>query len=228
MALLGDFYTSLIDLKDEMASMGFSPWSLLITEESRNESVQDIEARKLKLFMLMMHLEGLQEIRTESLERTEEQLRLQLRVLFSGPLPEKWIEMARKTDPPFTVERIEEGAALWIPFNKKAPDHEVNVKKICDNFGLTQEESRYFLKETLKELQHRKLHILDLYKDKEWKELHRQVHSLKGTALSLGLDILRYKAQETEKNVRRHRVSVEELQGLLEETDRVIRDFPLE
>jgi len=228
MALLGDFYTSLKELKDEMASMGFPPWSLLITEESKDESLQDIRAYKLKLSMLMMHLEGLLKIQTEALVVMEDQLKLKIRIYFSGPLPEKWMDMAQETAPPFTVEEKENEVTLWIPFRRITPCHEVNIKLICDNFGLTQEESRYFLKETLKELRQRKGRIMDLYVRKEWKELHRQVHSLKGTALSLGLDILRFKAQETEKNARLQQASSEEVQTLLEEIDRVIRDFPVE
>lgn len=208
--------------------MGFPPWSLHSINSRETEFLSEIQPQRIKLSMLLMHLESIQDVQVLALEENQDKLILKLCILHTGEITENWLQQALNTPPAFSVEKTSHEVFLRIPFTRTYPDHKMDIKRICRHFGLTEKESQFFLKETFKELRNRKESIEKLFQDKKWPELHRQIHSLKGTALSLGLDGLRYMAQEAEKKAKEERFTLEELQRLQKETDSVIVNFPLE
>ncbi|MDA3851360.1 MAG: Hpt domain-containing protein [Spirochaetaceae bacterium] len=210
MALLSDVYCALQGLIDEIENMGMGQWTLKLPIITDNPSIEDYRN-------LMPHITHLLLLfpKTCFLEimppKIDDMIKFQMKV---HPLVQEQrqtiLDHWKDRNSPLGIKEMEDGLSIFFTLSQET-EKKQNLEKLMNRFGLNPMEAKEFYQDSLDEIKEKSRELGLVYKEKNWKEIHRLAHSIKGTAMNLEQDELRVHARELEKKAKLEKINSQEM-----------------
>lgn len=211
--------------------MGLGPWQLDIPPVGQDPCIEDMSSILPQLSYILVQLEGPRTLRLRW-QSPHSQTAL---ILSISPLSPDEIETLLTQDSRRAANmgytKVDHGLEVTIDLTYKE-DTLLREDELMQLLGLNREDLQNFVKESLEEINLKTKDLAREFHQGNWHEVHRISHSLKGTAMNLGLDRLRSRAYGVEKKAKTKELEESELQELLEISQKMVhqlseKSFPM-
>jgi len=227
MPLLSDLMQSFRDVPEELHTFGIFIPEPSIPEIKENMEIEDYRRFSPPVTMLCMLLPSISEFQVDY--EIIQPSKLKIKLLFYGIKEEQARELlshprwsASSLDLDYTDSLLKAEFQLNVELERAS----INYHEILKDFGFNGSEEEQFLQDTRRELEKKILLLQEQYQNRNWSELRRIAHSIKGSAMNLQMNFLRNSALIVENAAKKGNCSEDLLRELLKEADKVIKDLP--
>lgn len=201
--------------------MGLGPWQLDIPPVGQDPCIEDMSSLLPQLSYILVQLEG---PRTLSLQWQSPHSQTALVLSISPLSPEEmnvFLTQDSQRAANMGYKKVEDRLEMTIDLTYKE-DTLLREEELMQLLGLNREDLKSFVKESLQEIDHKTKDLAKEFHLGNWPEVHRISHSLKGTAMNLGLDRLRSRAYGVEKKAKAQNLDEQELKELLDFSKKMV------